>query len=38
MTEPLFQVLGVPAVVAASGLALKDVNVEGHMIFSDITY
>ena len=35
MTESLRQVFGVAAVVAAGGLALKDVDLEGHLIFPD---
>ncbi len=35
MTEPLFQVLGMAAVVAACGFALQDVDVEGHDVFPE---
>ena len=35
VTQPLLQVFGLAAVVAAGGLALKDVDVEGHEIFPD---
>jgi len=35
VTQSLFQVLGLAAIVAASGLALEDVDVKAHMIFPD---